>query len=572
MAFFNPVTDTGKTRGTPINWPQVIAALSGPTVYVNNTTELNAAAATGTTAGKKILLRNGGNWSGDWNININGTSTQPVLIAAENPGGWDVRNVSKNASKVFLRSQYLIFGALRYTWNSGALSNAFNVFGSDIRITDFEFQDIAETTASGAPRMFVIHDTAHRLRVDHSRFKNVDEYCFVYDPNGVTGAYAQNVICEYCDFDDVQSEYLQIGQLANPYQENDGLVNTRVIFRYNFINNCQSAQTKSIGNYIGRNYFTNMTTGVAVTLRAGNGNIVEANYFKDCLRPIRSFAEDQQIIHNVFDGAVSANEAAIVFLEGSLLNQMDSGVPSLYVPNAQHVRCMGTLVARNTFLNPMARAVYIGRTQTGRQQTASSTGHYEPYSPKNLYFMNNLLVMGAGVGFYLRDPNTSIHPNDPYPTTTAVNPNADSYHIYRGLRFQGNVYHLTGTAVLGNTAAAGRISWTDATRTAGTVVSNNTPANPALVDVYRHGAGSPCIDAGVAFNLAGYDTGTALDWDGNPASQGAGPDAGVMEFSAGVGNSGRSGHWGTSDYDQWGFQVHNRSNVPEKYIWVAIGS
>lgn len=561
MAIFNPVTDTGKTRGQPISWPQEIAAAGGPIVYVNNTTELNAAAATGTDPGKVILLRNGGNWSGDWNLNISGIAGQPVIICAENPGGWGVRNVTKDGSKVNVRGNFILSGAIRYAWNSSPQSNAFNILGTDIRLTDFEFQDIP---LSGSSRAIVIDDDADRLRLDHNRLLRVNGYALVYDPDGPNGDFAQDVIVEYNEFDSCPGgEFFQVGALPNPYQENEGVLNTGVIFRYNRVMNCNASQLKTSSNQIYRNYFSDMTSN-AVVLRAGNNNILFANYFKNCPIGVRVFGGYQQIIHNIFDGP--ANEAHVTVLEGSLLSQMEAGAG--FICNASHVRPEHILIARNLFLNPLSRAVYIGRTQVGKRSSTTLCGpieaaHYQPYSPLYVSVMNNLAVMNAGVAFALRDPTSSPHPSDNYPT------NVSGYHQYVGLKLKGNVTHLTGSAVLGDQAGSGRIAWNHSTKTSGSEISNNTAADPALFDTFRHGAGSPAIDAGVAFDLVGYNTATAVDIDGNPASVGATPDSGVMEYQGVAAAS--TGHVGTTDYQPNYFVIHNRTNRAQRFLWISIG-
>ena len=510
-----PPTGTGKSAGTPVDWAALKAGSLGTTRTVTNTTELNNAMAIAVPGDVILLSGAGGPWTGQWNLSASGTVERPILVVPASVGSWGSRVIHKTADKILINGSNLTIGGFKFSWASSPVTGAVVVNGARVIITDTEIDNILYTSTTA--RMLVIASTAHNCHLHHNRITNIGGMTVAYDPRYPD--FAANVVIEYNDFEGTTNKWLQCANEPYEWQDNHDLLNTGVIVRYNYVLNCESQEFKSGANTFYRNYVEGSTQS-GVGLRAGQANIVEGNYFKSGRSVVRVSGNLHRIVNNVFELC----QDGVVLKEGSLRSQI--GVAAGTIFNAHHERCEDNLIAHNAFINGSSRDIYLGLPQTGRR----GAGRYQPYSPIRTKIYANLCSSNAGVRIYLQTPNTVPDPADGYPT------NVDSYQKYVDTLITRNTTHVTGTGVVGDNSGAGGtpsdyINWTHATQTSGTVVTANLTSDPVLSGTYRI-TGAPCQNAGFAFNVNGFDTATALDWDGNLRTQGAAPDIGVIEVAS----------------------------------------
>lgn len=510
-----PPTGTGKSAGTPVDWAALKAGSLGTTRTVTNTDELNAAMAAAVPGDVVLLSGAGGPWTGQWSLSASGTVERPILVVPATPGAWGARTIHKTADKILINGSNLVVGGFKFSWASAPVTGAVVINGARVAITDVEIDNILYSSSTA--RMLIISSTAHFCHLHHNRITNIGGMTVAYDPRYPD--FATDVIIEYNDFEGTTNKWCQIANEPYEWQDNHDLLNTGVQVRYNYVLNCESQEFKSGGNTVYRNYIEGSTQS-GIGLRSGKGNVVEGNYFKSGRSVVRCSEEDHRIVNNVFELC----EDSVVLKEGSLRSQIGVAAGTIY--NAHHARCEDILIAHNAIINGTGRDIYLGLPQTGR----NGAGFYQPYSPVRTKIYGNLCASNAGVRIYLQTPNTVPDPSDGYPTDT------DSYHKYVDTLINRNCTYVTGTGVIGDDSTDGGtpsdyINWTDATRTSGTVVTAPVTADPVLSGTYRI-TGAPCQNAGFAFDVNGFNTATALDWDGNLRTQGAAPDIGVIEVAS----------------------------------------
>lgn len=486
---------------TPVSshWARIMSLVT-TSWFVDNTAELNTAAAAA--IGGTVIYCRAGLYNGTIDLNTNATSAAPIVVRAQSLGTWGARNITWGA-KVNANGNHLKIGGIKYSWNPGS-SNAFLPGGVHFEMLDCDVQDCV--LPGSTSRLIRFLEDADDAWFHHCLVKNNPMLVLVVDPVSTT-QFAARPIFEYNNFEG--ANYIQLGQAV----EDRGVVNSATI-RYNRFLDDPTAigEFKTSYNRFYRNYVYNCDQ---MTQRVGQHNIIDNNYFKQCVKPIRAFDHNFTIVNNVFDG--TTGEASIVLLEGSTLAQVTASVPG----NANHTRVMSCLIAHNMFHLCASRSIYLGRQQTGQ----SPFNNLEPYSPGNVWIYNNIFRLTQGRAIQMRTPLTIPDSSDGYDLTI------DTYHKYVNVEIRNNNFYLTGTAVSGRNAATGTIAWDDATYTSGTVISGTTSANPLLSSTYRITSGSPCANAGLAFNKNGWNTSSQFDWDGNARLQGVSPDQGQFEIA-----------------------------------------
>lgn len=534
-----PPTGTGKLAGTPPNWTTLRAAQSGVVRTVTNTTELNAAAAIANPGDTIVMSGAGGPWTGDWNLSRSGTLLNKIILVAGTPGSWGSRTIHKTANKINVTGAYWTVGGFKYSWAAvpANTKNVINATGAGTEFTDIEFANTPLGTSSQL-EFLSINNAAHNTKLHHCDFNGINGFQVSYNPSApsTTSPFATGVIIEYNSHTGGNNKWMSLGHLPNPYQNNERLLVTGVIVRYNNVLNSESGQAKTSGNLFYRNYIEGASSS-AIGFRGGFDNICEGNYFKSCLWGLRVSDDRTTVVSNVFEACGNA----IALNEGSSLNNMTPGHADR-VFNSQHLRCENTLIAHNTFVNSTLRDVFLGYQQTGRH----GAGHPQPFSPLNTKILNNIMSGNAGIRVFMRNPSSVIATNCTSTSASPLNPppcsvysTTDSvYHKYVGTQIKNNAVYVTAAGKIGDDTTdggtpTGYINWNHATLTSGSIISGNIEVDPALSSVYRI-IGAPCQNAGAAFINNGQDTATMLDWDGNARTQGAAPDIGVVEVASSV--------------------------------------
>lgn len=520
MANWEPTTQTGRDKGTPRNWSTTVSAQTG-TIRVatpgNIQTQINACVP-----GDVVYLSNGS--YGGFTVGVSGTQANKIVIVAQNPGTFNARNVTVSGGRIVISGSHIIIGGFRYSWGTAG-SNMIQISGGSIELTDCDIRDVTSTSSSS--RCIVVNENGSNAYIHHNWFYNfAGPYAIVFDVTPPS-SYAANAIIEYNTFDTLRGVgggsstnggiFLQVGQNVEDYN-----VPTAVTFRYNYVYYCDNAELKTSYNNIFRNYFRDNTTS-AMGFRLGEYNIFEGNYVQNCGRGIRIFGRYGSVVNNYFVG--NNGKGAVLVCEGSTYDQVINGT----ISNAQHVRAEYTLIANNVIVAGTNRGIHIGDTQTGRNGASNP----QPYSPIYTYIYNNIITAAQGVAIYWQTPDSVGATADNYPT------NVTGYHQYVGNEVKNNCIYVTGTAVVGDNSGdggspTGYISWTHGTLTSGSVISGNIETNPQLVSTYRVNVSSPCINAGIAYNVNNQNTSTMYDWDRDARLFGAAPDMGLDEFGSQV--------------------------------------
>ena len=496
---------------TPVSshYARWLSLQTGTETFVDNTAELNTAMAAAS-PGDVIWCR-AGTYNGTINLNTNGTSAAPIFIRANSRGTWGTRNIRWQA-KVNAGGDHLKISGISWNWNPGS-SNAYVFSGVHAEIFDCDIVD--NYMPSNTSRIFVFNEGATDLWMHHCFLSNNRGMLLAFDPSTTTLAPFRPII-EYNNFENSPAgsngnHCFQYGQFTNGVPNDYAVVMSSTI-RYNrFLNQNESngeIKTSAVRFYRNYNYNCKRTA-----MRAGANHIFDNNYFKQVDRPIRIFGNNQIVVNNVFDNCFG--EASVGLLEGSTLAQCNSNYP-----NANHVHPQSILIAHNTFYQCQSRSIYIGQTQTGAAQRR------EPYSPAYMWIYNNVFRLTQGTAIALRTPDTvNTTTTDSYSTSYFA------YHMYHQLDIRNNNFYLTGTAVSGRSSGTGRIAWDDATRTTSTTISGTTSADPLLSTTFRITSGSPCVNAGLAFNKNGWNTSSQYDFDANPRLAGSAPDQGHFELA-----------------------------------------
>lgn len=515
MAIWNPVSvsETGYQAGTPRNWTQTFVNATGlDRVATPSSLQANLNACN---PGDVIRLTNG-TYNSTYTANVDGTASEPIIIMAQNPGTHGSRNVTLSGGRLILNGSNYIVGGFRFSWGT-APSNMIQINANNIEFTDVDIRDI--NTTSGNSRVFVITSNASNCHIHHNYFFTITNPMVIVQDVTYPSPYGTGNIIEYntldtCTGGTVGGLWVQLGNEPYSFNGNDDLCNTGTILRYNRIVNCNSAEIKTRGNLVFKNYIAN-NSGRALSFRSGDYNVFDSNYVSNCYLAMRIFAKNQTIVNNYFEG--HTGRATLCVCEGSLYSDM--GVNS----NAHHERAENILIANNVIVTSRDRGIHLGDTQTGR----NGAGRYQPYSPKNIWIYNNIISMSTGVGVFMQTPDT--------PNSDGYSTSVDSYHRYVNVELRNNVLYMTGTAVVGDNSAdggspPGYISWSHGTMTTGTIVSLNQETNPLLTATYRLQPTSPCINTGTTYNKNNYNTTTMVDWDGDARIIGSAPDIGVEEF------------------------------------------
>lgn len=495
---------------TPVSshWARIMSLVT-TSWFVDNTAELNTAAAAA--IGGTVIYCRAGLYNGTINLNTNGTSSEPIVVRAQSLGTWGARLITWEA-KVNAGGNYLKVGGIKYTWNPGS-TGAFHFEGISPELLDCDFVD--SVLPFDTSRLILLSSGVTDSWIHHNYISNNKAILLPFDPSTTTIAPFRPIV-EYNNFENSPSanggnNCVQLGQFTNGGQTDIHVVISASI-RYNRFMNLNAAtgeiKTSNVNFY--RNYSYN---SVHMSIRAGKKSTYNNNYFKQCYRPVRIWGDNHNIVNNVFDNCTG--DGSVNVFEGSTELQCNSNYP-----NANHVHVQSLLIAHNMFYLCQSTSILIGT------KTQGAKTRREPYSPAYIWIYNNIFRLTQGMAINLRNPDT---------TNTTV---TDSYSItyfayqnYHQLDIRNNNFYLTGTAISGRSSGAGRIAWDDATRTTSTTITGTTSANPLLSATYRITSGSPCANAGVAFNKNGWNTSSQYDWDGNERLQGAAPDQGQYEIA-----------------------------------------
>lgn len=517
------VTDwVGHTAGTPIDWDAVIAAQSGQIETVVNTVDLQGEASLAN-PGDSILMQNG-TYGTTTITDLNGTATDPIVIAALNPGGtWGSRGVQFIGRFKFVNCSHLIIGGFDADHTgSGSMYPGMVVFENcrDCRLTDTFVEATGQDDQYGV--QFYRH--SERITIDHCDVYVVGGFgiqqrvewgdTLVHGRGGSeeeTGVVTNNCTISYVTNRGINTtgstdstHCIQIGQ----YPEQRAL-STYCTVEYCYLHghNVSVGEFKTSNNIIRNTYIYNNTRGSSWWLRSGVSNQMRSCLLKDNNAGIWVQDKDGVVFNNIIDNC-----------GGHGLRMSRGANPdTIVIGGVQSVRrnfcwVRNTLVANNTWVNHTgSNVIEIGHPQYPCGQFSHDQCGEVP--PANIRVYNNSIqssTSGTRAIYHQEDMDwfRANHADGGLTEYSEANaPDND---------FKNNHLWLTGGAVDGKSAG---VTWSQ---------TGEQTGDPALSG-YTPTPSSVLVGAGIEFNILGVNSLTETDYHGNPRSQ-SGIDIGAAEM------------------------------------------
>jgi len=323
----------------------LVAVRSGATEYfVSSAAQI--ATAMQTAQPGDVLTMTDGNWT---NQRIQfagvGTSAAPITLRAQTPGG-----VKLNGnSKINISGDWLVVDGLRF--EGGALAADDHVVefrgsrgeATNSRLTNSAIIDY--NPASISTRYFWVSLYGQNNRVDHNYFKNQNHSgvtVVVWRPDNGTDHHTidSNYFAERPVGDGNGWETIRIGTSDTSLSDSYTLVENNLFERTN-------GEIEAISNKSGHNTFRYNTfrqMSATLTLRHGNDNLVEGNFFlgqdANGSGGIRVIGERQTITNNYIANVDDRAGGAI---------SISAGVPSS--PLSGYYQVQDAVIAHNTIVN-----------------------------------------------------------------------------------------------------------------------------------------------------------------------------------------------------------------------------
>jgi hypothetical protein len=362
--------------------------------------------------GDLIILTNGVYTStATINIDRQGTSQNPITIAADTIGGAEIRGSA--SFSVNSPAAWIVIRGFSLTHSIGTVQARAGT--SHIRLTRNVFQ------LTGDGRYLLV--SGDDCEVDHNTFQNKSTAGQMFSIHGPgSSGMAQrtwvhhNLFQNFTNIGANGGETLQIGLSGR------SLTNAHTLIENNLFVNCngenEMISNKSSANTYRYNTFLNSTSG-ELTLRHGNDCVVHSNFFLNTAG-LRFFGDDHQIYSNYFEDC----DPGIQIGNGD--GEVADGAPLTSHDRPDRVR-----VSFNTLVNNNRSAIMPGRTD-GLGATA-------------LVFSNNIIQTDSGTILDLGGPTPNARfegnivwgsaTNGDMPTSGArrVNPllSQDSFSIFR---------------------------------------------------------------------------------------------------------------------------------------------
>jgi hypothetical protein len=362
--------------------------------------------------GDLIILTNGVYTStATINIDRQGTSQNPITIAADTIGGAEIRGSA--SFNVNSPSAWIVIRGFRLTHSIGTVQARAGT--SHIRFTRNVFQ------LTGDGRYLLV--SGDDCEIDHNTLQNKSTTGQMFSIHGPgSSGMAQRTWVHHNLFQNFTSiggnggETLQIGLSGRSLTDAHTLVENNLFVNCNGEN--EMISNKSSANTYRYNTFLNSTSG-ELTLRHGNDCVVHSNFFLNTAG-LRFFGDDHQIYSNYFEDC----DPGIQIGNGD--GEVANGAPLTSHDRPDRVR-----VSFNTLVNNNRSAIMPGRTN-GLGATA-------------LVFANNIIQSNSGVILDLGGPAPNARfegnivfgsaTNGDMPTSGArrVNPllSQDSLSIFR---------------------------------------------------------------------------------------------------------------------------------------------
>lgn len=413
-------------------------------ILVNNPAEVTVAATTAQ-PGDIIVMRDGVWADADILFSAQGTAAQPVTLRAQTLG----RVRLTGQSRLRLAGNHLVVDGLTFT----------NGFQSSGHVIAFQESSAAVANHSRLINCAIVDYNPPNLTNDTKwvslyGVSNRVENCYFVGKANV-GATLVVWVGDVPNYHVVSrnhfgprpvltaasngGETIRVGTSDVSFNQSHTVVEDNFFERCN--GDVEIISSKSCGNTYRRNTF--LECEGALTLRHGNGCVVEGNYFFGNNKPltggVRIIGEDHKVYNNYFENLAGTSSRAPLAV---MLGLVDS-------PLNGYFQVKRATVAFNTFVNCNS-TLLIGLS-------ATLSGNTTTLVPVDCVFANNLVVQ---------------------PTGSRI---VDQRVTPQNLLWEGNIFHGTALGITTNS---------------GTVITD--PLLTASADgVWRPGAGSPALSTAV---------------------------------------------------------------------------
>lgn len=411
---------------------------------------------------------------GSMTVGCTGTAERPIIIRAQNPLG---AKLTGTLALTLEKKQYITFEG--FDIQASYKSNLFKLEGCQhIRITGCNIT-MAAGTESQSSKWIQIGDTwdgtvctSGYNRIDHNLFYDkgdggallVIDGCHGQPGMSVHDRIDHNIFRNNGPRQDNEKETIRIGVSDLSMQS------AYTVVEYNLFDNCDGdpevVSVKSCNDTIRYNTFQECLG--TLSLRHGNGSVVEGNYFRcngktDTFNGseigcggVRVYGKDHKIINNYMEGLTGYKwDAAITITNGDVTNTSTS-YSSHYLPE-------DIVFANNTIVNCVS-PVEVGFTNNSNYSKA----------PVNCQLINNI-IYGPGKELVKSYSDKSL----------------------AGVTFRNNIAYYGTSGSMGISASDAQLKNVDPLLVLSDKRCETTGNSQILpTQLYKLSAGSPAIDAG----------------------------------------------------------------------------
>ena len=326
--------------------------------------------------GDTITLQNGFWTNQEIDFNGFGTEDRPITLRAQTPG----QVILNGSSSINISGDWLVVDGLNFDGGAleagqhvvefrGDLGEANNSRFTNSAITNYNPDDINT-------RYFWVSLYGQNNRVDHNSFSGQNH-------SGVTVTVWRNT--DDPDFHLIDNNYfadrpegnsngwetIRLGTSDRSLSDSFTTVENNLFER-------TDGEIEIISNKSGSNIFRNNTfreSAGTLTLRHGDNNLVEGNYFlgegKDRSGGVRVIGENQTVVNNYFEGLDGRADGAI---------SISAGAPNS--PLNGHFQVRNAIIAHNTIVNVNEAAIIFDQGFGSRNRTLLA---------ENVTIANNLI-------------------------------------------------------------------------------------------------------------------------------------------------------------------------------------
>jgi poly(beta-D-mannuronate) lyase len=312
-------------------------------------------------------------------IRSTGTATNPIVVKSSTIGGAEIKGP---AGFEFNTASYVIVQGFKFTHSqdNSVFTNEMAVRCTDcthVRFTRNHFE-LTTTTNGQSDWLGITSAGSMYNRIDHNIFANKATegvFVLVLGSGGVVSKYNQ---IDHNYFHDQTYSGGNGGECMRIGNSEEGLKNAYATVEYNLFEKCngdvEAVTIKSSNNTIRENTFRNNQG--SLTLRHGNANVVDGNFFLDGKNGLRLYGHNHKIINNYFEGTFGSGSLTTLIIGSGSVTE------DLTVSNSKHSQPQNILVAFNTFVNNQ-NSIVIGEP-------------FRPLAPIDVTIANNIIKSDSG--------------------------------------------------------------------------------------------------------------------------------------------------------------------------------